>query len=162
VFLCTSDKDCRQLIDDRVRIYNLRKRLVYDREALLADWGVKPEQVVDFQTLVGDSVDNVPGVPGVGPKTAAKLLQEYGTLDNLRAFAEKAELSRKLVRLETKVPMKLDWDAWKTPSWNCPRLLKLFEEFGFRSFAARARSEMKKAGDQPAEESFSRDAERSA
>jgi DNA polymerase-1 len=177
VFLCTTDKDCRQLIDNRVRIYNLRKRLIYDREALLADWGVKPEQVVDFQTLVGDSVDNVPGVPGVGPKTAAKFLQEYGTLDNLlanidklkkgktvdnlRAFAEKAELSRKLVRLETKVPMNLDWDGWTVRDWDCPRLLKLFEGFGFRGFAARARSEMKKAGGDTTEELFSRDAERS-
>jgi DNA polymerase-1 len=71
VYLCTSDKDCRQLIDDRVRLYSLRKRQVFGREELLADWGVKPEQVVDLQTLVGDSVDNVPGVPGIGLKTAA-------------------------------------------------------------------------------------------
>jgi len=168
VFLCTTDKDCRQLIDDKIRIYNLRKRLVYDRDSLFADWGVRPEQVVDFQTLVGDSVDNVPGVPGVGPKTAAKFLQEYGTLDNLlanidklkkgktvdnlRAFAEKAPLSRQLVRLETKVPMELDWDRWQVRGWDCPRLLKLFEEFGFRGFAARVRSEMKKTGDAPAAE----------
>ena len=54
----------------------------------MADWGVTPEQVVDFQTLVGDSVDNVPGVPGIGAKTAAKLLQQYGTLDNLVAHAD--------------------------------------------------------------------------
>src|SRR5262249_5378034 len=81
------------------------------------------------------------------------------TLDNLRAFAEKAELSRKLVRLETEVPMKLDWDAWQVRTWNCPRLLKLFEEFGFRGFAARARSEMKKTGGDTTEELFRRDAD---
>src|SRR4051812_20092695 len=85
VFLCTSDKDCRQLIDDRVRLYNLRKHQEFGRAELLADWGVTPEQVVDLQTLVGDSVDNVPGVPGIGVKTAAKLLQQFGTLDNLLA-----------------------------------------------------------------------------
>ena len=85
VYLCTSDKDCRQLIDDHVRLYNLRKHQEFGRAELLDDWGVTPEQVVDLQTLVGDSVDNVPGVPGIGVKTAAKLLQEFGTLDNLLA-----------------------------------------------------------------------------
>jgi DNA polymerase-1 len=76
VFLCTSDKDCRQLIDDRVRLYSLRKNQVFGRDELMADWGVTPEQVVDLQTLVGDSVDNVPGVPGIGVKTAAQLLNQ--------------------------------------------------------------------------------------
>ena len=89
VFLCTSDKDCRQLIDERVRLYNLRKRQEFGREELKDDWGVKPEQVVDLQTLVGDSVDNVPGVPGIGVKTAAKLLQDFGTLENLLANIDK-------------------------------------------------------------------------
>src|SRR5262249_31717121 len=59
IVICTSDKDCRQLISDRVRMLNLRKRLFLDRQTLLVDWGVTPEQAVDFQTLVGDSVDNV-------------------------------------------------------------------------------------------------------
>src|SRR5581483_8889158 len=85
VFVCTSDKDCRQLIGDRVRLYSLRKRQPFGREELLADWGITPEQVVDLQTLVGDSVDNVPGVPGIGVKTAAKLLQEFGTLEAILA-----------------------------------------------------------------------------
>src|SRR5437762_13134238 len=117
VLLCTSDKDCRQLLTDRVRMYNLRKRQEFGREELLADWGVTPEQVVDLQTLVGDSVDNVPGVPGIGVKTAAKLLQEFGTLENvlagveripgakkqenLRAAGPTVALSRQLVRLAT-------------------------------------------------------------
>src|SRR5262245_39256568 len=85
VMLCTSDKDCRQLLIDRVRMYNMRKQSFLDVAALKEDWGVSPEQVIDFQTLVGDPVDNVPGAPGVGPKTAAKLLQQFGTLDNLLA-----------------------------------------------------------------------------
>jgi len=59
VILCTTDKDCRQLIGDRVRMLNLRKKTFLDRAALMADWGVTPEQVVDLQTLVGDRVDNV-------------------------------------------------------------------------------------------------------
>src|SRR6266481_5534318 len=126
VFLCTTDKDCRQLIDDRVKLYNLRKHAIFDRAALFEDWGITPEQVVDLQALVGDPVDNVPGVPGIGLKTAAKLLQEFGTLDNilanidripgakkqdnLRAFREKADLTRRLVRLDTQVPLEMDWE----------------------------------------------------
>ncbi len=62
-FLVTGDKDCRQLITDRVKVYNIRKDQVFDREALKEVWGIGPEQVVEFQALVGDSVDNVPGVP---------------------------------------------------------------------------------------------------
>ncbi len=66
-FLVSGDKDCRQLISDRVKVYNVRKNEAFDATALAADWGIRPEQVVDFQALVGDSVDNVPGVPGIGP-----------------------------------------------------------------------------------------------
>ena len=80
-FLVTADKDCRQLITDRVVVYNIRKDEVFDRQSLQAEWGIRPEQVVDFQALVGDSVDNVPGVPLVGPKLAQQLLQKYGTLE---------------------------------------------------------------------------------
>ena len=152
VYLCTSDKDCRQLIDERIRLYSLRKRQVFGREELLADWGIKPEQVVDLQTLVGDSVDNVPGVPGIGIKTAAKLLQEFGTLDNilanidrvpgakrqesLRASTGVMERARQLVRLRTDVPIELDWEAWRLRDLDVPRLRQLFQEWGFHSLSS--------------------------
>jgi DNA polymerase-1 len=157
VFVCTSDKDCRQLITDGIRLYNLRKHQAFGRGELLQDWGIAPEQVVDLQALVGDSVDNVPGVPGIGMKTAAKLLQEYGTLDsilanvdriagakrqeNLRAFAEKVQLSRQLVRLATDVPLEQDWEGWRLQDWDAPRLLELFRTWGFRGFAEQVRSQ---------------------
>src|SRR6185437_12298776 len=147
VYLCTSDKDCRQLIEENVRLYSLRKRQVFGREELLADWGIKPEQVVDLQTLVGDAVDNVPGVPGIGIKTAAKLLQEFGSLENILANIERIpraklqetlrnstaliEQARKLVRLETNVPIELDWDAWRLRDMDVAKLRKLFQEWGF-------------------------------
>ena len=83
VYLVTSDKDCRQLIDDNVTLYNIRKHLEYGRAELLADWGVTPAQVVDLQTLVGDTADNVPGAVGIGIKTASSLLQEFGTIENI-------------------------------------------------------------------------------
>ncbi len=69
-FMVTADKDCRQLITDRVRLYNMRKNQSMDKAALVQDWGVRPDQVVDYQTLVGDAVDNIPGVPLIGPKLA--------------------------------------------------------------------------------------------
>jgi DNA polymerase-1 len=164
VYLCTSDKDCRQLLTDRVKIKNLRKGEELDAAGLMASWGVRPGQVVDFQALVGDSVDNVPGVPGCGPKTAAKWLQQYGTLDNLVAHADEVggpklkeslkkaiadgtlELSRRLVRLDTRVPMPLDWDGWKRREWDGQRLLELFQEFGFRGFANKVRSTLTAGG----------------
>jgi DNA polymerase-1 len=98
VFICTTDKDCRQLIDTRIQLFNLRKHALLDRQGLLDEWGIRPEQVVDLQTLVGDSVDNVPGVPGIGLKTAVKLLQQYGALDNLIAEcnAQGADAARTL------------------------------------------------------------------
>jgi DNA polymerase-1 len=152
VRLCTSDKDCRQLIDDRVRLYNLRKKQEFGRDELLADWGVTPEQVVDLQALAGDSVDNVPGVPGIGVKTAAKLLQDFGSLEgilanvdkvpgakkqeNLRASRKAVDLSRRLVRLATDVPVKLDWDAWKLRDIDKAKFLALCREFGFTSLSA--------------------------
>ena len=159
VYLCTSDKDCRQLIDDHVRLYNLRKRQEFGRAELQEDWGVTPEQVVDLQTLVGDSVDNVPGVPGIGVKTAAKLLQQFGTLENLlanvekvsgkkrqeelRAAGPKVELSRQLVRLATDVPIPFDWEGWKTREPDAAKLVELFRKFGFRSFEAEFRQASK-------------------
>jgi DNA polymerase-1 len=157
VFVCTNDKDCRQLIDDRVQLFNLRKHTSMDRAALLEDWGVTPEQVVDLQALVGDSVDNVPGVPGIGLKTASTLLQQYQTVDsilanidripgqkrqeNLRAAVSTIPLSRRLVRLATDVPVDLNWEGWKVRNWDARTLLALFQEWGFRSFADQVRSQ---------------------
>lgn len=156
VLLCTSDKDCRQLLSQRVRIFNLRKQEEFGPAELLADWGVRPDQVVDLQALVGDSVDNVPGVPGIGIKTAAKLLQEFGTLDNLlanidkvpgakkqeslRASGDIVAVSRQLVRLAQDVPLTIDWEAWKLHPIHSDRLLTLCREWGFQGFAQQIRS----------------------
>jgi DNA polymerase-1 len=159
VFICSSDKDCRQLLSDRVKIFNLRKQEVYDAAGLFNDWGVTPEQVVDFQTLVGDSVDNVKGVPGIGPKTAGKLLQDFHTLDNLLAHADeipgkkqeaiKASAaiianSRQLVRLKTDVPVDEDWENWRLREWDAPKLVELFRSLGFHRFTDLAKASMDK------------------
>jgi DNA polymerase-1 len=85
VVIVSTDKDARQLLGPNVRMLNCRKNTFLDEAGLLEDWGVRPDQVVDFQSLVGDSVDNVPGVPKVGPKTAKSLIEQFGTLDNVLA-----------------------------------------------------------------------------
>jgi DNA polymerase-1 len=156
VFLCTTDKDCRQLITDRVRLYNLRKHETFGKDELKEDWGIRPDQVVDLQTLVGDSVDNVPGVPGIGIKTGAKLLQEFDTIENLianvakvpgakkqealKASADIIKTSRSLVKLDTHVPIEEHWDAWRLQPIDVQLMLDLCKEWGFQSLASQIRA----------------------
>ena len=155
-YLVTNDKDCRQAITDRVSLYNIRKDLVFDREAVLDEWGITPEQVVDFQSLVGDSVDNVPGVPLIGPKIARQLLQQYGTLEgvldhahevsgkkrkqNLIEGRDQALLSRSLVKLDRHVPIEIDFGAGRVGKLDTVKLAGLFAEFGFRSLREKVES----------------------
>jgi DNA polymerase-1 len=153
VRIVTADKDARQLIGPRVKIYNIRKRQFFDETHLLADWGIRPDQVVDYQSLVGDAVDNVPGVPQVGPKTATQLLQQFETLDavlanpelakvrsktvleNLKNFADQARMSRELVKLQTHLPLDLDWEAARVTEPDWKELHRLFSDYGFRRYA---------------------------
>ncbi len=148
VRIVTSDKDARQLLGPQVKIYNLRKNTYLDEDGLLLDWGVRPDQVVDFQSLVGDSVDNVPGVPLVGPKKAAAMLQAYETLENVLANADKATgaklrenlitfkdqafLSRELVRLNQHLPIDFNWESARSKQPDVSGLQDLFRKFGFR------------------------------
>lgn len=152
-YIVTSDKDCRQLITDRVRLFNIRKGQVYDAETLQEDWGIRPNQVVDFQAMVGDSVDDVPGVPLIGPKLARELLERFGSLDdvldnadqvsgkkrseNLKTYREQALMSRDLVRLTADVPLALDWDAAQVGGINRSDVLELCRQFGFRRLGDR-------------------------
>ena len=158
VFLCSKDKDLRQCLEDgRVTMLDLRRGDVIDEKYLMADWGIRPGQVVDFQALVGDSVDNVPGVPGVGPKTATKLLAQHDTLENVfdnidtvpgKALKEKlhkgresAFNSRELVRLRTDLPLPADWDEWRLADPDTDALVDLFAECGFHRFIEEIRGE---------------------
>ena len=148
VILVTSDKDARQLLTDSTTIYHARKNEFYNVESLMNDWGIAPNQVVDYQALVGDAVDNVPGVPLVGPKNASELLRAYHTLEgvlnaagslkgkryeNLVKFRDQALLSRKLVKLRDDVPLAIDWDAGRLGGVDPERLRALFLYWNFRS-----------------------------
>ncbi|MFO0869424.1 MAG: DNA polymerase I [Pirellulales bacterium] len=151
--LVTGDKDCRQLLGDQVRLLNVRKNEFFDVAALQATWGVRPDQVVDFQTLVGDAVDNIPGVPLIGPKVAAELLQQYDNLENLLLHAgevagkkrrenllqcrEQALVSRQLVRLRDDAPITLDWIGARLARIRPTLVQTLCTELGFRRLAER-------------------------
>ncbi len=150
--ICTSDKDCRQLLTEKTRLFNLRKGIEFGINELAADWGIRPDQVVELQALVGDSADNVPGVPGIGYKTAAKLLQEFGTLANilenvekiagakkqeaLRAAGPQVATSLKLVQLDRYVPISISWEDWRLKEPDYSRLYHLFRDWGFRTLTS--------------------------
>ncbi|MFO0838767.1 MAG: DNA polymerase I [Phycisphaerae bacterium] len=146
-YLVSKDKDLEQLLDANVRMYDPGKDEVITPERLLELKGWRPEQAIEAQTLMGDTVDNVPGVPGIGPKTAAKLLQQFGSVcgviehaneltpkqrENVLAFAPHLERTRQLVTLRTDVPIEFDLDtaAISRIRWSAAR--RVFEELGFR------------------------------
>ncbi|MFP3938587.1 MAG: DNA polymerase I [Phycisphaerae bacterium] len=140
------DKDLEQLIGDSVKLYDPMKDEVIDADAVVANRGHPPEKVVDALALAGDTSDNVPGVPGVGPKTAAKLLAEYGSAEEIiaradelspklaqkvRENAETIKLSRQLVTLERDVPVETDLSAWRFNGIKGDAIRPIFAELGF-------------------------------
>lgn len=165
VCIVTSDKDNRQLIGPKVQMYNARKDTYLDEEGLMKDWGIRPDQVIDYQALTGDSVDNIPGVPLVGPKKAKALIEEFGKLDDILAnadqvsgkklkenlvnFADQARISRELVTLNQNLPMDFDLEEARIREPNRERLLQLFQELGFRRLTEQMQSEL--AGEKPKE-----------
>lgn len=134
VILVTSDKDAYQLVDDTIMIYANKKGIteheMYDRVTVTEKLGIVPEQVIDYMALVGDTSDNVPGVRGIGEKTAQKLIKEYGSLDNLykniisikgklreqlEQGKESAYLSRELVTIRTNIDIPIELEKLKAP-----------------------------------------------
>lgn len=159
--IVTSDKDCRQLITDRVKMYNIRKNEQLDRAALLASWGIRPDQVVDFQAMVGDSVDNVPGIHGIGEKTATTLLQKYETLEGVYAHLDElkgkqkerietgrdsAYKSRELVRLKCDIPFEFNWSAATIGGMQLGDLVELNRQAGFKQLGRRMETLAAKLG----------------
>lgn len=146
VRICSKDKDLLQLLDARVSAFDMKTGKVTDADAMRQEWGIGPEQIVDCLALEGDAVDNVPGVPLIGPKTAAELIRTYGDLDNLYAHVDEipgkrgenlrnskdlAYLSRRLVTLDCHVPIEADYEALKLDPPDRDKLVALFGELGF-------------------------------
>ncbi len=154
--IITGDRDLLQLVDDRILVNLPGKSLADARDFFAKDvvemLGVKPEQVVDYKALVGDKSDNIPGVAGIGEKTAASLLLNYGTLDGiyshldeisesirkkLEANKDNAYLSQKLATIVTDLDVTLDLDMARTEVFEPARVEALFRELEFRSLMGR-------------------------
>ena len=155
--IISSDKDLMQLVTDHVGMYDPMKDREIGISEVMEKWGVGPDKMIDLQALTGDSVDNVPGVPGIGPKTAAQLLEEYGDLDtllerageikqqkrreNLIEHAEKARISRELVRLKRDVPVKETIDHFALQPPDGPKLIGFLKTMEFSSLTRRVSEE---------------------
>nr|WP_157019714.1 DNA polymerase I [Mesorhizobium xinjiangense] len=151
--IISSDKDLMQIVCDKVSMYDPMKDREIGVPEVIEKWGVAPDKMIDLQALTGDSIDNVPGVPGIGPKTAAQLLETYGDLDTLleRASeikqnkrresiienAEKARISRELVRLKNDVPITDGLDTLLLQPPNGPKLIAFLKAMEFSSLTRR-------------------------
>ena len=147
--IMSGDKDFAQLVGKRVRLIDSMKGETYDTAGIKVRFGVEPEQIVDYLTLVGDAVDNVPGVPKVGPKTATRWLETYRTLDNLVAHAEEIKgkvgdnlrqsleqlpLSRQLVTIKTDVELEVTPKDLRQSTPDDDRLRALFSRLEFKTW----------------------------
>lgn len=163
--IVSKDKDLKQLLEPgRVELYDVHTDTVIDADALKGESGIGPSQVVDMLALMGDTVDNVPGVPGIGPKTAAQLIADLGTLDaviaeveddakpkkdwvikgkrreNILASRETLPLSKELVTLRYDVPIELDLDASAVSAFRPDLIEPVLRELGFNRLRDEARA----------------------
>lgn len=150
VVIVSSDKDLMQLVGGNVIMHDSMKEKEIHVQDVIEKFGVPPEKVVDIQSLCGDSSDNIPGITGVGPKTATKLIVEHGSLEkvlaaadhitgklgeNLRTHKEDALLSKKLVTLVDDLDLDVDWNSMMMIPPDVERLRAFYEKMGFRRFA---------------------------
>ncbi|WP_163191770.1 DNA polymerase I [Clostridium thermarum] len=162
VFILTGDRDALQLASDNIKVIITKKGItdkeIYDRKRMIEDFGVTPTQFIDVKGLMGDASDNIPGVPGIGEKTAYKLIQEYGSVENVLSNIEKisgkkikeslmenremAIFSKKLATIMTDVPIEINLDDIKSKdSYNLEGIRKFLFRMQFKSLLDRFPSE---------------------
>lgn len=150
VQIISGDKDFSQLIEDHVFLYDTMKGVRFDAKGVFEKWGVRPDQFIDFQAIVGDSSDNIPGVKGIGEKGAAKLLEQFNSLEHIyeeidqvssKSIKEKlitnkdmAFLSKKLVTISTDVPVPQELEAYRLQPFKMEELIALMRELNFKTF----------------------------
>ncbi|NLY29004.1 MAG: DNA polymerase I [Firmicutes bacterium] len=156
VLIVTGDRDCLQLVNEDTIVLITRRGIsnleAYDSRQVEAKHGVPPRLMADLKGLMGDSSDNIPGVPGIGPKTGAKLLKEFGSLEgvlnnigklrgkqreNLEKYADQARLSRRLATINCRVPINCDLVPYTREMWQEERLYELFSRLEFKSLISR-------------------------
>jgi len=158
--IVTGDLDALQLVDKNTKVYTLKKGItdtvIYDEKAVRERFELEPGQLIDYKGLKGDPSDNIPGVPGVGEKTAIDLLKKFGTIENLYKQLEKnkadmpaglkkkltdnkeqAFFSKKLATVRYDVPLKFDLNACRVETYNPEEVIKLFQELDFKSLISR-------------------------
>lgn len=151
VVLVTGDKDFLQLVDEDVKVLNPKRGSeepeLLDKKGVEEKFGVPPEKVVEVLALMGDASDNIPGIPGIGEKTAVELIKQFGDMEKTLAHADKvkrknvqkglkehpdlARLSKRLATIDTNVPFELDLQKLKRENFNLPKLKELFKELEF-------------------------------
>lgn len=165
VLICSKDKDILQLLDHNIRTYDIKSGKITDSETMKQEMGILPRQIIDCLALEGDAIDNVPGVPLIGEKTARELIRQYGDLDNLYAHAdeikgkrgenlrnarEQAYLSRHLVTLDCQVPVKIDYDALAVRQPDRDQLTAIFTALGFSRLLSQFNAKQEQSqGDPP-------------
>lgn len=147
--ISTGDKDMAQLVNDRVTLINTMSNTYTDRDGVIEKFGVPPERIIDYLALVGDSADNIPGVPKVGPKTAAKWLNEFGSMDaiieqadnirgkigdNLRSSLEQLPLSYQLATIKCDVDLDETPESLKISAADTDKLRDLFNRMEFKTW----------------------------
>jgi DNA polymerase I len=165
VLISTGDKDMAQLVNDSITLINTMSNTSLDRAGVKAKFDVYPEQIIDYLALVGDSTDNIPGIPKVGPKTAAKWLAQYATLDqlianaariegkigeNLRAGLATLELSRKLTVLRTDLELPLSLEELRPSTPNVEALRELYSRYELRALLRQLEAAQHGAVSEPA------------
>ncbi|MBN2058718.1 MAG: DNA polymerase I [Candidatus Saganbacteria bacterium] len=153
VTIVTGDKDALQLVDDKIKVLHTRKGItdtvLYGPKEVKERFGIRPDQLIDLKALMGDASDNIPGVPKVGEKTAAQLLKEFGSLDevlanidriskkglkeNLKKHVAQAKMSRKLAAIVTDAPIGIDFERCRQTGIDWQKALPLLEELEFDS-----------------------------
>ena len=158
VTIVSSDKDLMQLVSDNVSMLDTMKGRVFKKEDVFDKFGVYPEKVIDVQSLAGDSVDNIPGIPGIGIKTAALLINEYGDLDglfensekikqkkrreNIIDFENQAYLSKKLVTLKNDVPLPIPIKETVLKEIDAEKLISFLKEMEFKTLTEKKSKEL--------------------
>ena len=162
--ISTGDKDLAQIVDDGIHLINTMNNTRYDRAGVIEKYGVAPERIVDYLTLIGDTSDNVPGIPKVGPKTAVKWLEQYGSLDAIVANAdsfggkvgeylrenlEQIPLSRQLVTLKTDLQLPLGPRELCIGAQQREQLKEHYQRWGFRSWLPEINGTAPASGESP-------------
>jgi len=167
--VCSKDKDILQLLNERVSTLDVKRGVRTTVESLLEDKGITPEQFLDCLALQGDTADNVPGVPDVGPKTALTWIQKYGSIEALYAHAaeikgkrgeslrqsrEIVDLSKRLVTIDCQVPIDIDFASYAREPYQEAELKALFQTLGFSRLAAQLNLDLGESGQDASGESL--------